>query len=234
VPTSTGLTSQGKAVGDAQPFLNRNPNMTAGGNGAVSGTYGGTAPTAAQIPEGYTLIGTATGSATVAVDKTTTPNETRVQVGGVATAVTTLIEFRSTVSGADLTTLTGAGMFSLSDRLRLMLRASIAAGSVNLTGVYGKLTIFGDTTNKNRVAIVGASSALAKINDFLDGGDGSFRTIQSDVLDLAEPNMAVAPGALTSVSSMLVSIFLEFSSVIGDPLTADVRLTQHGVFRSAS
>jgi len=234
-PTTNGLASQGNSVATPQPYLNRNPNMTAGNNGTVSGTNYGTAPTTATVPEGYTVIGTATNSTSIVLDKTTVPNELLITITGTATAATTLVELRQTISGADLTSLTGTGQFTLSDKLRPLIRRSIAAGSQNLTSVYCKATVFGDTTAKNRVGIVGAASAFAKLNDGgLDAGDGVQRTLLGEVLDLAEPNMAVTPGALTSVSSMLVSAFIEFNSAIGDPISATVRITQHGIYRSAS
>lgn len=207
-PTNHGLTTPGLQ----QPYVNTNPLMVSpGGNGSVAGTWA-VAPSLTDVPQGWELAatGTNTGGLTGIASKTDVDPDGKVAfglniTGTVPASNIAQIEFRqrfanATAVGAEV----AAGRLSFTDKLRAFGRVFVPTGS---TGIYfPSLELFiqeATATKRLTARIHSAQRSMFRDVDGLENG-GIWYDLWTEVIDLAEPNMTVSPGNVSSVSSIVL------------------------------
>lgn len=221
LPTANGFAG----MANTAPFLNTNAILTPGTNGAVLGTWGAP-PTAATIPQGWTIFISGAGAGvTCVVDKTsfTDPDgfpATRITIGGTLAAnATCQVQFYQLINSATLTTLSGQGLFSVNDALRGVARVRTDAGaqclsSASLSLIMQAITPFtrSQTYYSNRGNTVVNSSAPAN----RDTWDGEWLTMNTARLEIQDPGkvaLGQAISAIIEVSQLQLRVDIDFRNL---------------------
>ncbi|NLS28143.1 hypothetical protein S2M10_31520 [Sphingomonas sp. S2M10] len=222
------------------PFIHSNPLLTPGGNGQVVGANFGTAPTAATIPQGWAVSGTGAGAGiTVTCDKTgTTPDGFPM--------------FQISVSGTlpdqssytlQIYQLASGSAVALTDKLQGVCKRRVLPGSQQLLGARLRISITDATVAKSQGAYDqggspgGSGDRLGYyINSAGFDAGGEWEELQTQMIDLADPNMDAAnggPGLISSPSQVVVYMDLQFGNYTGATanVSATVQLAQMGMLK---
>jgi hypothetical protein len=196
------------------PFLNVNPSMMAGGNGAIAGTFAGHNGNA-NIPQGYDILGQGNGGANTSgltlnmtkglVHAPTGRNLFRLQISGtIGAGLIAKIQFRTGIAGS-ASLLFSSGRLQLNSKLRGFCSEIIMPGSENLVGIELLTTLIESTTARSltATALTGTSSTIsAKYPGDPDLGTGQLKTYCTELMVLNDPNMTASPGNVTAINSL--------------------------------
>lgn len=240
LPTANGLAS----LGAAQPSIMSNSIFTPGTNGARLGTWG-LAPLVADIPQGWTLFisGSGTGMSCV-VEK------------GVESDPDGFPVFKLTISGmlaansscqiqvyqlASLATLFANGWLTINDRLRGVARMRVEAGAQYFSGASLSLIVQSPTTNKFLTGFTGRGGSVINMSTpaFLDCYDGSWLDYCTEVLDFQDPGKVALGQNMTAqsdISQIQIRADLDFRNLTAaaQNVFATVRLSRVGAMRVAA
>lgn len=230
LPTTNGLSS----ISTAAPFLNSNAIFTPGTNGTISGTWS-TAPTAATVAQGWTLTGSSVSTFVASAEKgvETDPDGYPVQKvvvtsGSMANNATSTVTLQQNVTVASVIS---AGMVSITSKLRAMARVKIDAGSNLLSGVSVAVTVNPATATGMLARTMTVTSFLPLNGGGVDMGDGQWYDYLTEIIDLAEANMTASPGNISSITSISLTVVLQFDNRTGSTASpsATVRVARAGV-----
>lgn len=237
MPTADGLTT----AYAQQPYLNSNPIMTPGTNGAIGGGSQGTI-NAAGICQGWVVTG-GNAALNIAASKGST-NENgdyyqELYITGTLSADSS-VYFENNVSGqATIDAMVAAGKLSMTDRLYQTGDWWVEPGAQGLAGMSLGLVATcaagpSPTALSNQSVTVfgwpGSSNSWANASG-LDTQAGRWNRAQGDYLDLAEPMIQVAtPGtpAATSYSLFRHRWTLNLSA---GTVAVRVRIGPNGIYR---
>jgi len=239
LPTTNGLT----VLANAQPFINNNATMTPGTNGTVSGTWG-TAPAAANIPQGWVVFATGSSSGFVCVaDKTGTDDE------GYPVLTLTISGTLATGAGGGsiwvyqnpaIATLFSGSLMTINDKFRAVGKCKVDAGSQYLAGVaLGAILQCGAATAKyqtNKTAS-GPTVITAGAPAFIDTfASSSWMRYQTQVMDFQDPGKVALGENITAqadINTMWVRWEIDFRNQSGSTqnISAVIRFSRTGIQR---
>ena len=246
LPTQNGLTTPANVA----PFVHTNPILTPGTNGSVLGSYR-TAPLAANVPQGWWISSTGTTAGLdVVCNKTLTDSDGfpmwRITVSGelADNATVTLTMYQVAVA---------SGQIANTDKVRGISRLALAAGAQGLQSCHIEAYVqsgAGAATNLTAIANSGsagsgASGSANRLGYQLNEGAGAYdasgfdRILMTQLLDLANPDMATAnggPGNVTTISSLAHRNVLAFANYTGATraISAQLDISRSGIFRTAN
>lgn len=241
LPTTNGLSS----LGAAQPSIMSNSILTAGTNGSVLGSWG-VAPLAANIPQGWTVFmsGSGTGITCVA--------EKGVEVDPDGFPV-----FKLTISGtlaansscsiqvyqlASLATLFANGWMTINDKLRGVGRMKVESGAQYFSGSSLSMIMqCGGTVAKYQTMFTGRGGSVINMTApaFLDCYDGEWLSYCTEVLDMQDPGkvaLAQNIAAQGDITQIQLRADLDFRNLTAatQNVSATVRLARVGAMRVAA
>ena len=240
LPTANGLAS----LGAAQPCIMSNPIFTPGTAGSVLGTWG-TAPVAANIPQGWTVFMSGTGAGISCTAEK-----------GVETDPDGYPVFKLTISGtlaanssctiqvyqlAPLAALFASNWLTINDKLRGVARMKVEPGAQYFSGASLSLIVQSPTTAKYLTGFTGRGGSVINMSApaFLEAYDGAWLPYCTEVLDFQDPGK-VALGqnmaAQADISQIQIRADLDFRNLTAATQTvaATVRLSRTGAMRVAA
>lgn len=240
LPTTSGLAS----LGAAQPSIMSNSIFTPGTAGSVLGTWG-TAPLAANVPQGWTVFmsGSGTGISCV-VEKGVETDPEGYPVFKLTVAGTLAASASCTIQIyqlASLATLFSNNWLTINDKLRGVARMKVEGGAQYFSGASLSLIVQSPTTAKYLTGFTGRGGSVINMSApaFLDCYDGTWLPYCTEVLDFQDPgkaalgqNMAVQ----SDISQIQIRADLDFRNLTAatQNVAATVRLSRMGAMRVAA
>lgn len=235
LPTANGLVTPA----NTQPFVGRNPIMTPGANGVVSGTWG-TPPQASGVPETWSLNITGAGGSGVACVATkgadTDPDgfpALKLEFSGtMAASSTATVNILQTVSGA---TEIAAGRLALTDKLRGIARIKVAPGSQNLIFVQPKIFVQDAASARYQTmkSVGSVGTANTALNIIQDAGDGEWYDFLTELVDMQDPNLVAQNQNVTSLTNLQFYVEMNIRNFTASPvpISGTVWIARAGIYR---
>ena len=239
-PTTNGLIS----LGAAQPFIMSNPIFTPGTNGTVSGTWG-SAPSAANVPQGWVVTVLSNGSGiTCVADKTETDDEgypvLKLTLSGTLGAnLSSQVQVYQLLGGASLTSAWTNNWLTISDKLRGVGKCKVDAGAQYLSGVGLALIMQSPTVNKYQTSAAarGPTVINATAPAFIDAyADSAWRPYQTQLMDFQDPGKVALGQNITAqsdISQIQLRWEIDFRNLTASTqnISAVIRFSRSGAIR---
>jgi hypothetical protein len=242
LPTANGLSD----LAATQPFVHSNPIFTPGTNGSIIGTWGG-APSAANVPQGWTLaaLGTAGGITCVAekgveTDPDGYPVFKLTFSGTLAAGSTATIQLYQQLGSTALTTALSAGRIANDDKLRTVAKVMVDEGSQLLNGVSADCYVQSASASRYQTALANAAVTAGTgvfLNGYSDACAGSpWDILMTELVDLQDPNLVALNQNMDTLTSAIARLTMTFRNPGGStaPVSAVIRFSRAGMIRTAS
>lgn len=229
------------AIANAQPFITSNADMVPGTNGGVAGTWT-TPPSAANIPQGWTITTAQATTLTCVADKTEVDDEgypvLKLTIGGTLAAgpVTNTIWVYQT---APIASLFSGSLMTISDKLRAVGKCKVSPGAQYLQGV--SLACFLQTTTVAKYQTNKTATGPTVINAtspaFIDAfANDAWMRYQTQLMDLQDPGKVALSETIASsaeISNLWLRWEIDFRNLTasGQTVSAVVRISRSGIQR---